>query len=205
MGTERASPPASRRTGRAHESESGTDDAAEGATDRTGARASQSEGSAPGGKPASPDSPEREPAGGGPEPERSPRPGREEERLGFALPELVRRAMALGFSGFFSTEEAIRKALGDTVPRDWVDFASAQSERTRRDLLERLGGEFGRVLDEVDPVEVLERLLEGRTVEVTARIRLGERDAPRRGGGEARGTATEADVSLSVEEDDGSS
>jgi len=202
MGTERASPPTSRRTGKAHESEPGTNDAAEGGPDRTGAQASEPESSAWADEPTSP---ERPPGGGAPGTERGPRPGREEERLGFALPELLRRAMALGFSGFFSTEEAIRKALGDTVPRDWVDFASAQSERTRRDLLERLGGEFGRVLDEVDPVEVLERLLEGRTVEVTARIRLGERDAPPGRGREGRSPGTEANVSLSVEEDEGSS
>ena len=34
-----------------------------------------------------------------------------------AIPELMRRAIAMGLSGFFFTEEAIRKALGDAMPR----------------------------------------------------------------------------------------
>ena len=32
------------------------------------------------------------------------------------LPELVRRALSMGLSGFFLSEETIRKALGETVP-----------------------------------------------------------------------------------------
>ena len=39
------------------------------------------------------------------------------------VPELLRRAVGLGFSGFFTTEELLRKALGDTVPREWAAFA----------------------------------------------------------------------------------
>lgn len=92
------------------------------------------------------------------------------------VPELMRRALALGLSGFFTTEEAFRKALGDTVPRDWVDFASDQSERWRVQLAERLAAEFGRVLDQVDIAELAAAVLEGRTLEVTARVRLKPRD-----------------------------
>ena len=43
------------------------------------------------------------------------------ESLG-AIPELMRRAIALGLTGFFTTEEAVRRALGDTVPKDWTDY-----------------------------------------------------------------------------------
>lgn len=89
------------------------------------------------------------------------------------IPDLVRRALAMGLSGFFLTEETIRKALGDTVPRDWVDFASDQSERTRIEFLERLSYEIGRTLENIDVAAVLQELLEGRTLEVTAQIRLG--------------------------------
>lgn len=80
--------------------------------------------------------------------------------------------LTLGFTGFFMTEEALRKALGDSVPRDVVEFVLDQSERMRAELLDRASRELGRVLERVDPVEVARRLLEGRTVEVTARFRL---------------------------------
>jgi len=93
-----------------------------------------------------------------------------------ALPDLVRKAFSLGFSGFFLTEEAIRKALGDTIPKDWTDFAVDQSERARREFLERLSFEIAQSLDKVDVAAVLQELLQGRTLEIRAEIRLGEKE-----------------------------
>jgi hypothetical protein len=92
-----------------------------------------------------------------------------------ALPDLLRRALAVGFSGFFLTETAIRKALGDTLPKDWIDFAIDQSERTRAEFIERMTFEVGRSLETVDLAAVLARLLEGRTLEIRAEVRLADR------------------------------
>jgi len=80
--------------------------------------------------------------------------------------------LTLGFTGFFMTEEALRKSLGDSVPRDVVEFVLDQSQRMRGEFLDRVSRELGRVLERVDPVEVARRLLEGRTVEVKASFRL---------------------------------
>ena len=88
------------------------------------------------------------------------------------LPDLLRRGLSLGFTGFFMTEEAVRRALGDKVPREWLEFFVAQSERTRSELVDALSREFGRVLSGIEPAELLRRLLDGQTVEVTAQIRL---------------------------------
>ena len=93
-----------------------------------------------------------------------------------ALPELVRRAVTLGFSGFFLTEEVIRKALGDTIPKDWTDFAVDQSERARREFLERLSFEIAQSLEKLDVAAVLQEVLQGRTLEIRAEIRLGEKE-----------------------------
>jgi hypothetical protein len=94
-----------------------------------------------------------------------------------AIPDLVRRALSAGFSGIFMTGEALREALGDSVPREWADFAADQSARTRSEFIERLSSEMGRAIEKVDWALVLAALLEGRTLEVTAQIRLGEKDA----------------------------
>jgi hypothetical protein len=88
------------------------------------------------------------------------------------VPELLRRALGLGFAGLFSGEELLRKTLGDTVPREWVEFAAEQGDRTRRDFTERLAAELGRSLEAIDLQQLAERLLQGHTVEVTARIRF---------------------------------
>ena len=97
-----------------------------------------------------------------------------EDSLG-AIPDLLRKALGVGLSGFFLTEATIRKAVGDTIPKDWVDFAVDQSDRTRAELLERLSLEVGRSIENIDYVSVLERLMEGRTLEINARVRLGTR------------------------------
>jgi len=83
----------------------------------------------------------------------------------------------MGLSGFFLTESTIRKAVGDTIPKDWVDFAVDQSDRTRAELLERLSLEVGRSIESIDFASVLERLMDGRTLEISAKIRLGARSA----------------------------
>jgi hypothetical protein len=105
------------------------------------------------------------------------------------FPDLLRKGLTMGFTGFFMTEEAIRKALGDSVPRDVIEFVLEQSERTRAEFLDRLSSEFGRAVAAMDPVELARRLLDGRTVEVSARIRLvpekrDEKDAKKTGGSE---------------------
>ena len=79
---------------------------------------------------------------------------------------------ALGLSSFFTTETALRKAFGDTVPKEWVDFAADQSDRTRQELMDGMIGEFGRVLDRVDLGELFSQLASGHVLEVDARIRL---------------------------------
>lgn len=120
-------------------------------------------------EPRAPDAP------GGPDPAQPP-PAEGAGSPG-GLTEFVRRAFTAGFSGFFFTEEALRKAFGDTVPREWVDFASEQSARTRSEVIERLSFEMGRAVETVDWAAVLSALLEGRTLEVRAEIRLGEKSA----------------------------
>lgn len=122
-------------------------------------------------------------------PEPNPRGGEAPEELGGrlnALPELMRRALSIGFSGFFMTEEAVRRALGDTLPKDWVDFAVEQSERTRSEFLDRLSFEIGQALGRVELAGVLSELLRGRTLEVKAQIRLRDDEGRSGEGGKPR-------------------
>jgi hypothetical protein len=96
----------------------------------------------------------------------------EEQEVRGAIPELMRRAIALGLTGFFTTEEAVRRALGDTVPKDWTDYISESSDRTRSEFLDRLSREIAATLKDVDLAAVLEQLLDGRTLKLNAEIKL---------------------------------
>jgi hypothetical protein len=97
----------------------------------------------------------------------------EQERLS-AIPELMRRAIALGLTGFFTTEEAVRRAIGDTVPKDWTDYISESSDRTRSDFLDRLSREIASTLKDIDLAAVLQQLLDGRTLKVNAEFKLSD-------------------------------
>ena len=88
------------------------------------------------------------------------------------VPDMIRRMATLGLSGFFMTESAIRRAFGETVPKEWVDFASEQSDRTRSEVIERIATEMGRQLAETDPAELLSKFFAGHTIEIEAKLRV---------------------------------
>ncbi len=117
------------------------------------------------------------------------------------LPELVRRALTLGLSGLFSTEEAFRRALGDTVPKDWVDFAVDQSDRTRSELAGRLAEELAHVVENMDLEDLLRRLLVEHRVEIRAELSLVAREPESRseGRGKKRGKGSR-DVKVAASE-----
>jgi hypothetical protein len=110
------------------------------------------------------------------------RAARDGEGATGGIPDLVRRALTAGFSGFFLTEKALREAIGDSLPREWADFAAEQSARTRTEFIERLSVEMGRAVEKIDWPVVLAALLEGRTIEVSAQIRLGAKGGAGRTG-----------------------
>ena len=89
--------------------------------------------------------------------------------------ELVRRAAAVGFSSFFTTEEALRQAFNDSVPREWVDFVARQGEDARAQLFETLSGQFGKWLREIDVAEVLGEVL--RRQDISIRLEVSGRKA----------------------------
>jgi hypothetical protein len=107
-------------------------------------------------KPAGPKSRKTNERAENPEHKQGPPPG----PLESLFQEAIRRATALGLSGFFLTEEAVRRALTDTVPREWVDYVSRQSEDVRRDMVDRIVQEFGLWLRNLDLSELLRKLLE---------------------------------------------
>lgn len=93
------------------------------------------------------------------------------------VPDLLRRAIGLGVSGLFTTEEMVRKTFGESVPREWLEFAKAQTDRARSELTDRIADQIQRKLDGIGIEEVLQGLLRGHTIEVEAKIRFAPREA----------------------------
>ena len=92
------------------------------------------------------------------------------------IPDFVQRVLELGFASFFTTEGTIRRAVGETMPREWVDFVTAQSDRTRKDMTEAIASGAAQSIERIDLVDTLNRLFSGRTVEINAKIRLAPRE-----------------------------
>jgi hypothetical protein len=96
------------------------------------------------------------------------------------IQEAIRRAASLGFSSFFLTEEAIRKAFTEVVPQDWVEYVGKQGDEVRGEMIERLAGEFSSWLRSVDVAEMLGDLLKdyriSATIELSATPRAARED-----------------------------
>jgi hypothetical protein len=95
------------------------------------------------------------------------------------LHEAVRRAAQAGLSGFFATEDALRRAFSDTVPRDWADYLGEKGSDLRGELIERLATEFGAWLRTVDVAQVAGKLLEENDFELRISVSASRRSAER--------------------------
>ncbi len=85
--------------------------------------------------------------------------------------EVVRRTAALGFSSFFLTEEALRRAFSDAVPQDWVEYLNRQGDDVRREVIDRLVAEFAAWLRTLDVSELLGRLFEEYSAQVEISVK----------------------------------
>ncbi len=101
------------------------------------------------------------------------------------LHEAIRRTAQMGFSSFFATEDAVRRAFSDSVPRDWVDYANRQSTELRSEMIERMSAEFGAWLRTIDLTQVVSKLLADNDLELRISI-----------SGERKGTERSPELSL---------
>ena len=82
----------------------------------------------------------------------------------------LRRAAALGCSSFFLTEEALRRAFNDSVPREWIEYVARQGEDVRAELFRALSQQFQKWLSEIDVVEVLSEVARRHDISVHLEI-----------------------------------
>jgi hypothetical protein len=109
------------------------------------------------------------------------RPG-EDRRSGVLealLHEAIRRTAQIGFSSFFATEDAVRRAFAEAVPRDWVDYASRQSQDLRAEMIERMSAEFGAWLRSIDMAQIVGNVLAENDFELKISISSTRKSADR--------------------------
>ena len=95
------------------------------------------------------------------------------------LHEAIRRTAQVGFSSFFATEDAVRRAFSEAVPRDWVDYASKQSTELRSEMIERMSAEFGAWLRTIDMAQIMSKLLAEHDFELKISVSAARRSTER--------------------------
>jgi hypothetical protein len=95
------------------------------------------------------------------------------------LHEAIRRTAQIGFSSFFATEDAVRRAFAEAVPRDWVDYASRQSQDLRAEMIERMSAEFGAWLRSIDMAQIVGNVLAENDFELRISISGSRKSADR--------------------------
>lgn len=85
--------------------------------------------------------------------------------------EALRRAAAVGISGFAFTEEAIRRAMSESPPPQVVSYLGQQSVEVRDEIIERLAREFGTWLHDLDLPKLAAEVLEETDVVFEVRVK----------------------------------
>jgi len=89
------------------------------------------------------------------------------------LPEMVKRALFLGAGMLFMTEEGVRKVLGEiNLPREAVSYVIKQSDKSKKEFFTIFQRELNRFLSRVDVTRLSKEVLDGISVEVSAKVTL---------------------------------
>ena len=92
--------------------------------------------------------------------------------------ELVKRATQSGLDKIFLTEETLRKALGEKVPKDSVNILLNQLKSSREELAKWVLAEMLKMLSHINLREELKALVEDTVIEIRTDISFGGKTAP---------------------------
>ncbi|MDW8282085.1 MAG: hypothetical protein RMK29_10255 [Myxococcales bacterium] len=113
----------------------------------------------------------------GPEPRDAPMdPGEERrirERLEKLIPDILRRALDLGTTALFTTEEGIRRLVTEfQLPRDVAAYLLSQVTASKDEVVRIIAQEVRRFLETVNLSGELQKLLTSLSFEIRTEIRF---------------------------------
>ena len=83
--------------------------------------------------------------------------------------EMIKKVMSVGLGAAFMTEESIRTYLGE-VPKEVVSNIIQNAQKSKEELLNRVGNEAIRLIQKIDFVKEASRFVEEHKFKVTAEI-----------------------------------
>ena len=90
-----------------------------------------------------------------------------------AVPDIVKRTLSVGVSGFLLSEDGIKGLVSDLkLPKDVVTFLLAQSEKTRQEIARIFAEEVRKYLENNDVAEITRDFVEDMNVEISTSIKI---------------------------------
>jgi len=92
--------------------------------------------------------------------------------------DLVKRVVGVGLGAAFMTEESIRNALqGVNLPKEVLTSMLQQANRSKEELLNRIGNETIKLISKIDFVKEASRFVEEHKFRVQAEIEVVKKDS----------------------------
>ena len=103
----------------------------------------------------------------------------EDNRSGAPLGDTLKKVFAAGISAAFMTEESIRSYLTDLkLPKEFLNVLLQQANKSKEELMGRVGKEITGVLSRIDVVKELSKFAENHKFKVTAEIEIIKKEKP---------------------------
>src|SRR5690606_121348 len=94
--------------------------------------------------------------------------------------ETLKKLVSAGLGAAFMTEEHIRAYLGEVkLPKDVLTMVLQGANKSKEDLLNRIGTETMRLISKIDFVKEASRFVEEHKFKVTAEIEVLKKDKPK--------------------------
>ena len=97
----------------------------------------------------------------------------EEQNGDYKISEAVKKLITAGLGAAFMTEESVRSYLGDMkLPKDVLNGVLSSANKSKKELLDRVGNEVIRVISKIDFVKEASRFVEEHKFKVSAEIEV---------------------------------
>lgn len=111
------------------------------------------------------------------------RSGSDEDESSPKWADMLKRVMSVGLGAAFMTEESIRNTLGDMkLPKDVLNNILTGANRSKEELLNRIGNETIKLISKIDFVKEASRFVEEHKFRINAEIEVVKKDPAAKNG-----------------------
>jgi hypothetical protein len=93
------------------------------------------------------------------------------------IPDVLKKAIVLGVSGEFFSEETIRKMLSDIqMPSDLVQYIIQQTSKSKNELIRIIAEEIRNIIEQAQVGEQIKKFIKGFKINIKLEVSFDPRD-----------------------------